>query len=353
MVKGRTSQAVSNLNDGPYRRVGMLVIISIVVIVLLFGINVLAKGLGGKERRLAEAMIATLQQPYINGSLDISNQAQMSSFSLKGDIKFTNGKALQADSTITLGEDSGEKVEIPLDIRADFDGSSAYYAKAQSLDKIAKPLGESIPAINADILSIEEKIDGKWLKYATAKDASDGCVLTIMEKLQKDETATKEVTRAYMQHRFIDVTSVDKKGKSLQVYKVEVDAQAFGNFTNEIYKTKFVEKIAACKDVVAQAKSATAQPKTLSKQVSSQNTEATITVKNNLIAGVVSSQKDQSAIRSLSLMLDFKKNNITMPSDTIVEVEAIKHEIASIGKFIAEQQASQQASGQGGSALQQ
>lgn len=345
MIKGRIPQATNNLKDGPYRRVGILVLISVVIIVLLFGINAIAKGLGGDERRLAEAVIATMQKPYINGSLDLSHQAQMSAVSIQSDIKFANGKALQADSTIKLGEDAGEKVEIPLNIRADFSKPSAYYINASSLDKIAKPLGSTIPELNADLLSVADKIDGKWLKYEPAQGASDGCTFEIMRKIQSDEAAVKEVTRTYMSHRFIDVSSVDKKNKTTQVYKVELDSQELTNFSNGLYEAKFVKKIAACKDAVAQAKAATAQAsqqKQPKNKSAPQNPTATITVKDKLVVDVTSSQAAQSGASTVSLALDFGKNSITMPSENIIDADAVKHEAEAIGKFIIEQQASQQ-----------
>lgn len=352
MVKRRTAQTADNPNDGPYRRVGILVFVSIAIIVLLFGINAIAKGFGGNERRLAEAMIATLQKPYINGSLDVSHQAQMSALNIQSDIQLTNGEALRADSTVTLGEDAGEKVEVPLNVRADFGDGAAYYINANSLDKIARPLGEAVPALNADLLSVSEKIDGKWLKYETAKGASDGCFLKIVDKIQHDESAAKEVTRAYMSHRFIEVNSVDKKGSSTQVYKAELDGEVLSDFMDKLYSTKFVEKLTACKDVVEQVKSAAAQSQqqVQSKNQAVQNPTATITVKDDVIVKMVSSQAAQSGASTISLALDFDKNNITMPTDNIVDREVIKHELEAIGKFIVEQQTSQQQSGGMGSA---
>lgn len=343
MVKGRASQAANRPSDGPYRRVGILVIVSVAIVVLLFGVNMIARGLGGNERRLAEAFIATLQQPYINGSVSLSNQSQMSSFAVEGDVKFINGQALQADTTITLGEGEEGAVEVPLDVRADLSDSGVYYLKASSLEKIARPLGELIPAINADILSIAEKTDGKWLKYEPNTSDSGSCMPAIMKQLQEDDAAAKEITRVYMSHRFIDVSSVDKKNESTQVYTVQLDNQAMAKFTEKIYQAKFVGEIDECDEVVAQMTASPQQPEVQPEQNQVQSAAVTLTVKDGMLVGIQSSQAAQSSVNSLSVTLDFKESEITMPQGETVSADSIQHEVKAIGEFIVEQQASQQA----------
>lgn len=344
MVKGRASQAANRPSDGPYRRVGILVIVSVAIVVLLFGVNMIARGLGGNERRLAEAFIATLQQPYINGSVSLSNQSQMSSFAVEGDVKFINGQALQVDSTITLGEDEEGVVEVPLEARADLSGDGVYYVKASSLDKIARPLGEAMPAINADMLSIAEKTDGKWLKYEPDSSGSGSCMPAILKQLQENDAAIKEVTRAYMSHRFIDVSSVDRKDDSTQVYSVQFNSQELAKFTDKIYQTKFVGEIDECDDLVAQLAPDVQQPQAQPGQDQGQEqpVTATLTLKDGRVVDIQSSQAVQSSVNSLSVTLDFKESEIAMPQEGTVSADSIQHEVRAIGEFIVEQQTSQQ-----------
>lgn len=349
MVEGRAPQAANRPGDGPYRRVGILVIVSVVIVALLFGVNMIARGLGGNERRLAEAFIATLQEPYINGSISLSNQSQVNSFAIDGDMKYINGQALQVDSTITLGEGEEGVVKVPLEARADLSGDGVYYMKASSLDKIARPLGEAIPAINADILSIAEKTDGKWLKYEPDSSDRGSCMPAIMKQLQENDGAIKEVTRAYMSHRFVDVSSVDRKDDSTQVYTVQLDSQALAKFTDKIYQTKFVGEIDECDELVAQVASGAQQPQAQPNQDQDQTqpAAATLTVKDGKVIGLQSSQAVQSTVNSLSVSLDFKESEIAMPQGDTVSADSIQHEVKAIGEFIVEQQASQQPSAGG------
>lgn len=352
MGKISRTGAVNRAVDGPYRRVGIVIIASLLVVALLFGINVVAHGFGFKERRLAEALISTLQQPHVNGSVKLSYQSQASALTVEGDMKYVGGSALGLDSTVTLGEGQEGAVEIPVQLRASLEDPAELFIKASSLEDVAKPLGEAIPAINADILSIAQKANDKWLRYGL-EGGDTGCLPAVMKKLQEDDSASKELSRAYMSNRFIDVLSVEKKGEATQVYDIEFDSKALAAFTDKMYQTKFIGSIDECEEVVESVRAGAQQSPQLSQQPQADASKSlvSVTVKDGKVVAIDSTQTEQSSVASIAILLDFDKNEVAMPQENVIESDRIQHEVKSIAEFIVEQQGSQQ-SGAAGSALQ-
>ncbi len=355
MTKDHTSHEASSSHDGPYRRVGILVLISVIIIAVFLGISVIARGFGGNEKRLAEAFITTLQEPYINGSFGMSNQTQVNKFELEGKLQYTNGEAAALESEISLSEEGGEDIQVPVDVRVNLQDTPEYYIKASALEEVARPFGEMMPAINADLISIADKIDSRWLRYAPEGDETQGCAMSIFEAMQDNEDAVKELTRAYMSHRFINVNSVDKKSNSTQVYKVAVDNDTLTKFTKKLYQTDFVGDIDACQDAVKEAELPTpSQPQ--QQPTPEQTAKTSITVRDGLIVSMSASNAAQQSAGSFSIALDFDENDITMPSEDIVESSTIQHEMKSITEYILEQQqqaTQQQAPGMSGPAMRQ
>lgn len=341
MSENQTTRT-TGVQDGPYRRIAILVAGCIALIAMLFALNAVVRGFGGNERKLAEAFITSLQQPYINGTFGMSRQAQTNSFEVKGDFHLAKLKDLSANATIKAAQ-QGESLEIPAKLYAEFGKASTYYVNVSNIGDTATALGQSTPAINADIISIADKIEGKWLKVPQNKGSTTDCMADVMKKMSADDEASRQVASAYASNRFIVVETMEKKSKSSQEYTVSFDSSELNKFIEAIKKEDFFKSINTCsKDFKLPFTDDTAaeQPQQQTAQIPEDTTK--ILVEDGKITNIDSSTASEGRVDTTSASINYKKGTqLSPPKTDLVNIKSLKPEISSISKYLMQQQMSQ------------
>lgn len=334
------SKAKANQNmvtkDGPYRRIAILAVVCVAAVVLLFAINVLARGFGGNEKRLAEILSTSLSEPYIHAKFDVSRQAQTNSFAIKGDVHSVKLKDISADLTVTAAAQS-QSLNIPVEVYADLEDDSTFYIKGSKLDTLADMIGQSTPQINADIVSISEKLETKWLMIPQADNSASSCVSSILEKVQSNPKTAQQIGKLYLKNRFIIVESIEEKGGGSEEYTIRYDNDALTGFTKDIKQEDFYKNTDACEEDL-EVPGATGQTQQ-TQAIPESDSTTKLLVEDGKITSINSSTSYEGRVDTFSAAVDYKKGKqLSPPTQNIVEVDSIKSEITSVTRFIMQQQ---------------
>lgn len=333
MSESKAKRAVVG-QDSPYRRVLILVVICVVGVVVLFVANVVARGFGGDERRLAEAFATSMKQPYIHANFDVSRQAQTNSFSMKGDVYSVELKDISADLTVSAAAQS-QDLKLPVKLYATLGDDAKFYVKGSNLDTLADMIGEGTPQINADLVSISKKLNDKWLFIPQSDTAASSCVSAVVEKLQTDHEAAQDVAKLYLKNRFIVVDGVTEKGTDSQEYTVRYKHDELSDFVKKLKQQEFYTSIKSCSDDL-QVPSGTTQ-QTQAAPESESTTK--VLVEQGKITSINSTTSYEGRVDTFSASVNYEKGKkLTAPTEDIVKIDSIRSEITSVTRFIMQQQ---------------
>lgn len=326
------------IKDGPYRRIAILIVICVAAVLLLFAVNVLARGFGGNEKRLAEVLAKSLSEPYLHAKFDVSRQAQTNSFGIKGDIHSVKLKDISADLTVTASAQS-QSLNIPVEVYGALGDDPTVYVKGSKLDTLADMIGQSTPQINADIASISEKLEGKWLVIPQADTSASSCVSSILEDVQSNPDTAKKIGKLYLKNRFIVVESIEEKGGGAEEYTVRYDNDALSGFTNDIKKEDFYKSVDACADDLEVPGSVEQPQQPQGADMPESDSTTKLLVEGGKVTSINSTSSYEGRVDTFSASVDYKKGKqLAAPTQNTVKVESIKSEITSVTRFIMQQQ---------------
>ena len=322
----------TDMRDSPYRRIAVLFGVILIGVLVLFGVNVLARGFGGNEQRLAQAFAKSLEQPYINASFDLSRQAQTNSFSVKGELHSVELQDISANLTVSAAAQS-QSLKLPVEVYAALGDDSKIYVKGSELETLADLLGSATPEINADIASISKKLDNKWLMIPQSDTSASSCVSSLAEKLQSDEAAARKIGKLYLQNRFIVVDGVEEKNANVQEYTVRYQHNELRGFVDDLKKQDFYTSIDACTDDLqvpgSEAQSETTDPESVTK----------VLVEDGKVTSLNASTSYEGRVDTFSVSVNYKKGEkLTPPTQDVVKIDSIRAEITSVARFIMQQQ---------------
>lgn len=344
MSKKRQIVSVSKF-DTPYQRMLILVVGLVVVIAAFFVVNTIVRGLGGNEKKLAEALVTTIRQPYINGQLSLAQQAQANTFDAKGTFQIENLKKISLEATMngSLGE---QTINLPVKLYGDLAQNTTYIHLEKS-HELVNTLATSAPTIKSDLTAIADRIDGKWLRIKQNKNTSKvgTCTSELFAKLAEDQSAARELTNVYAGNRFIRVEGVKKQGDK-EEYTTRFDKKSFQGFMKSLKSKSFFTSIKSCDssyDPLGVEQSDTTA--TQSQQTQQQQTTNTtkITVSDGKIVSIVSVASLGNQVNTNRISLNFASGkSLSAPTDNIVEYDTLQPYMASLGRIAQQQQASQQ-----------
>lgn len=344
MSESRT-KTKKNQFDSPYARVGILFVGIIVVLSAVFLINLVARGLGGNEKKLMEAVIATLQEPRINGTLSLAQQAQTNTFDTKVTFSVDKLKRLSADGEVN-GLYQNEKLNVPLKAFVDFDQNKTY-VRISNGQKVAETIGASAPTLKSDLASIASKINDKWLLIEQGENKMNSCTAELFEKIAHDEQIAKDVAGIFAGNRFLAVESMKEKSPTAQEYTVKFDEQAMSGFVRSLKSKDYFKSVKSCDTnydpLGTEASAAAAKQQSQATQQAAEPALTTkIIVENNRVKNlsIVSSLNQQ--VNTTQVALDFKPGAaLTAPTQDIVNSTELKTEMASLGQIFQQQQSQQ------------
>lgn len=329
--------------DTPYQRMLVLIAGLVIVIGVFFAINAVARGLGGNEKKLAEALFMTLKQPYINGQLSLAQQAQANTFDAKGTFRIDNLKKISLEATMngTLGE---QTVNLPVKVYGDL-AQNTTYIHVEKSHELVTTLTASAPTIKSDLTAIADRIDGKWLRINQSKNKIGTCTSDLFAKLSKDEAAAKELTGIYASNRFIQVEDVKNQGNK-EEYTTRFDKKAFQGFMKSLKSKELFTSLKSCDASydplgVEQPEAASSQSQQV--QQSEPKNTTKVTVADGKIVNVVSVSSLGNQVNTNQVALDFTKGSaLSAPTENIVEYDTLQPYMASLGRIAQQQQAASQ-----------
>lgn len=324
-------------------RVAMVVGAIGLLIGAVFLINLVMRGTGENERRIAEALMASIGQDNLSAEFDVSQQAQVQSTSVKGSVRLRDHTLYSGEASISTGSEEA-KTNIPLKIAGDTENSLLFVHlsnASQVVDMVGVQAGEMKPMLD----SIAEKINDKWLRIPQQTSEVTDCTGQLMSVLAADKDAQKQATDAYIANRFVVVREVQEKGENT-VYTVTTDKGAMRGFFSSLKSKEFFKKQDACNasydplglDAPKQPaqQGATQQPNT------QQAAPATLHIsvnKKGLISKIASVQRASDGVLSASVDLGYRKEEkIELPSENIVEFASISGEVQQVVGAMSQQQ---------------
>jgi hypothetical protein len=327
------------------KRVALLGGILIVATGAVFGVNALMRGSGKHERALAEALLASIGQNYVQAKVDLSQQGQAQSLSLSGALSLQKQDRYKGEMTLEV--DSGEdSTKVPLQVIGSASDSELFVQVSNAsavIDAFGAQSGEAKPMLD----SIAKKVSDKWLHIPQKESAVTDCNGQLFSALSKDKRAQQEVVDAYVANRFIVVREVKMSGDAT-TYTATSDKKALRGFFKSLKSKDFFKKQDACNasydplGLEAPQQSQTGQ----SSSAQGESVPVQITVnKQGRISGVNASQRASDGISTLAVEINYKPTDkIALPADNIIEFSSISSEVEQVAGSIARQQ---QAIGQG------
>lgn len=333
--------------DTPYQRMLVLAAGLILVIAAFFVINTVARGLGGNEKKLVEALFTTLKQPHINGRISLAQQAQANTFDARGTFQIDNLKKVSLEATMN-GNLGDQTVNLPVKVYGDLAQNTTYIHLEKS-HELVNTLAASAPTVKSDLTAIADRIDGKWLRINQSKNKVGTCTAELFEKIAKDESAAKELTNAYTGNRFIQVEDLKKLGDK-EEYTARFDKEAFQGFMKSLKSKEFFKSTKSCDSSYDPLGAEQSNTTTQTQQQQQPKNTTKITVSDGKITNVVSVSSLGNQVNTNQIALDFAQGKtLNAPTDNIVEYDTLQPYMASLGRIAQQQQ--QQAAQQ--SALQQ
>ncbi len=332
--------------DTPYRRIVILVAGLAVAIGVFAGISMIARGIGGDEKKIADALVATLKEPYINGQVAFAQQSQTGTMEAKGSFQSENLAKVSLDAKLE-GEMQNHKIDVPLQVFGDLKASSVY-VHASNLTTLVDMAGANIPAIKADLSAMADKIDGKWL-HIEQKDSRAGvCASKLADVVARDEGATKKIINIYKDNRFIEVEKVEDKSPARE-YTVHMNDEKLKSFIKALQRHEVYTSIKECKDagtLFANEPESTQQTQSSSQAQEPEPATVKLTVQDGKIVNLASSSTLNSQMSTSRISLNFAKNKpLQNPQGEVVEYTELQSNMSSLGRIMQEQlQAAQQQS---------
>lgn len=330
--------------DSPYQRVGLLAVGIVVAVGLIFAINFIVSSLGGNERRLADAIFATLKEPRINGQLSLAQQAQTNTFDAKGTFSIDKLQKASLKGEVN-GTFQGETLKIPVELFGNFTNNTTY-VRVENAPKLANAIGGSAPTIKPDLDSIAAKINSKWLRISQADNKGNTCTTQLFKKIASDENVARDVTGIYAGNRFMTVAKMEDKGADTQEYTVDYNADAMGSFIKTLKTKDYFKAIKACEDSYDPlgTEAAAQQPQQAKNQQTPEaKTTTKLTVKNGRLASLVAVSSLNNQINTTRLSFDYKPGQpLKAPTESIVDSSEIQSEMASLGRIVQQAQQQQQ-----------
>lgn len=336
MSESRAKSSTTRLKrwyDSPYGRMGTLVVGIVLVLGLVFVINVVVRGLGGDEKRLADALVESLRQPRINGTLSVAQQNQQSSsLGVQGTFSVERQSQMSFDGKL-VGTSQNQSIEIPLKAYGDLPQSTAY-VRVSDAQKVAELFG-GFTAIRSDIDSIATKINDKWVRIKQKDSQAANCTTKLFETVSRDNQASGELAKLYLGHRFITVSSRQDVSETKQVYSLSFDQDALKGFIEGLKQTTLFKSTKGCDSSYSflDTSDTTATQQTAATKQSP--TETKITVENGKFAKFVSVSNNSGKVDAVNVTFDYTGGDpLKAPTENIIETSELQTELLSIGKAI-------------------
>lgn len=329
--------------DSPYRRMVFLVVGLILAIGVLLIANTVARGLGGHEKKIAEALFATIEQPYISGKIELSQQSQTDSFDMKGSFKAENLSKVSAEVT-ARSKGEGRDLVLPVKLYTDLKKQDAYL-HASNVHEAVGAISAAAPQLQGDLSAIADRIDGKWLHLPQQNSKMNICTSGLADVLTKNPEVAKELVSVYTKNRFLAVDDVKDKGRGEKEYTVHADDKVAKKFLDALKAKEFFKSTKSC--------DASYDPLGLEQSSGQpQSPQVARTSKLTVADGKIVSMTYVSSAGSLlnSSRLDFNftptGNKLTAPTEGIVEYAELQPYVSAIGSAVQQQAANQQGSPQ-------
>lgn len=327
--------------DTPYRRIVLLAVGLVVVILAFFMLNLIARGFGGDEKKLATALFNTLKEPYINGQISLAQKSQTNTFDVNGSFHTEKLSKIALDAVVK-GELQNQRVELPVKFYSD-SNKDTMYVQLSGMQSMVDMISTVAPILKPDFAAISEKIDGKWLQLQQKKDNSaTTCGGKMLAKLTDDKSVTSSLVKIYSKSRFLKVEKVEAAANGARDYTVSVDSDSVQSFIKEVTAIKAFTSIEECKDVLktvnsaensqtqTQEQTAGAEKKPVATQV--------VTVKDDKIVGLASTDMANNQVNTNKVSLSFDKGApLHAPTEGIVEYKEIESNIVSLGGIFRQQ----------------
>ena len=345
MSESRTKKQLNTRLESPYQRIGILLLAILLVLGLIFVVNLVARGLGGNEAKLMQAVMMTLKEPRINGQLSLAQQAQANTFDMKGTFSIEKLKKISLDGEVN-GAYQNEQLKIPVKAYMNLDQHVTFLNVANAA-KVADVIGANAPTIKDDLSSLAHKVDGKWVRIQQQANTSNTCTSELFAKLSRDQDAAKQVAGIFANNRFLSVEGVVQKDDTTQEYTVRYDEEAMTGFIKSLKATEFFKSTKSCNDTFdplgTEATSAAKATTPQASQKASQQAKVTtkMTVRDDRVRDIVVVSSLNNQVNTTRVSLDFKSGTpLAAPASDIVESAAIQQEISSLGKIFQQQQGS-------------
>lgn len=329
--------------ESPYQRVLILGGVIIAFIAAIFVFNLVARGLGGDEKRLVEAITTTLKQPRINGEFSLAQQAQTNTFDAKGTFSVDNFKQASLNGEIN-GSFQGETLNVPIQVHGDLEKNTTYI-RVSNAQKVADTLGGSAPTIKGDLDSIATKINDKWLRMKPSDNKANTCTVVLFDKIANNPATAVELASVYSGNRFLDVEGVEQKDGGMREYTVKYDNSAMQGFIKSLKTKDLFKSTKECDSTYDPlgTDAAAAQSTPQSQQTKDESTSTTkITVdSDNRITNFVSVSSIQNQVNTTRVSLGYKAGDkLVPPTQDIVEYASLQTELSSLGRIFQQQQQS-------------
>lgn len=344
-------KSLANVPKDTIKRIATVAGALVLLIGAIFLINIIMRGTGENERRIAEAVIASLEQKNIAGEFDISQQAQVQSMSATGAFKVQKHNLYGGEGVVKIGGEDGKTTEVPLEAIGSIKDSQIF-VKVGNTEKIVGLMGSQTGEMKPMIDSIAKKINERWLHIPQKDDEASDCTTRLLTTLSTDKSAQKEATDAYIANRFIEVKDVKQEGDNT-VYTVITDQKALKGFFTSIKSKSFFKKQPLCSASydpmgLETAQSPQQQQPQQPQAQAPKNTPPTpfrIAVnKDGLLASLSSQQRAQDGVSTAQVKFSYQAvDPIALPTENIVEFDTISGEVQQIAGAFAQQQ--QQAAG--------
>ena len=331
--------------ESPYQRVLILIGVIIAVIAAIFIFNLVARGLGGDEKRLIEAITTTLKQPRINGEFSLAQQAQTNTFDAKGTFSVDNLKQAALKGEIN-GTFQGETLNIPIQLHGDLEKSTTYI-RVSNAQKLSDAIGGSAPTIKDDLNSIASKINDKWLRMKQSDNKANTCTTALFDKIANNPATAGELTSAYAGNRFLNVEGVEQKDGGKQEYTVKYDNKAMEGFVKSLKTKDLFKSTKECDTTydplgteAAAAQSAKAPQAEKAKDESTSTTKITVD-SDNKITNFVSVSSLNNQVNTTRISLGYQPGDkLIPPTQDIVDYSSLQAELSSLGRIFQQQQQS-------------
>ena len=331
--------------DSPYARVGILFAGIIIALGLIFVINFIARGMGGNEKKLMEALVATLQEPRINGEFSLAQQAQTNTFDAKGTFSVDKLQKLALNGEVN-GLYQNEQLKVPVQAFMDVEKSDTYI-RITNGQKLADTISASAPTLKNDLNSISNKINDKWLFIEQGENKSNTCTADLFKKIASDENAAKDVAGVFVGNRFLAVDSLEQKNDTTQEFTVRYDEKAMSGFIKSLKSKEYFKSIKTCDETydpmgTEAAAAASSQNQAAQQKAAEPEVTTKVTVEDNRITNLVTVSSLNEQVNTTRVSFNFKPGDaLKAPEQDIVSSNVLKDEMSSLGQMLQQQQQQQ------------